>query len=384
MNSSMHHCIYLAYASTAKKKKGSKELKDLEKRLNQSILPAQHSLQQLLLAREGVQGQPLGHELLGAALTNEQISILHLISEPADLEGIYLNSVGGKRQALNWDEIELSGLSDLSLVILDGGGSLDWAERLLFGGAPAVMALRYQQGESKAEVAQHFIQQFYQQLAHGHSIEEAYQAAILPEALFVPQHTVIPSDPYDYWDFREALEGKSQFPWGLYLLPNQESSLQKSFFTELSLPEVVEVEEPVVEETEAITEVVEPVESSPVEIAATLPEQTEVEETPVVEETEAITEVVEPVESSPVEIAATLPEQTEVEQTPVVEETEAITEVVEPVEASPVEIAATLPEQTEVVESPVVKETEAITEVVEPVEASPVEIAATLPELTEV
>ncbi|MEM7658601.1 MAG: tetratricopeptide repeat protein, partial [Bacteroidota bacterium] len=118
-------------------------------------------------------------------------------------------------------------------------------------------------------------------------------------------------------------------------------------------------------------------------IAATLPEQTEIEESPVVEETEAITEVVEPFESSPVEIAATLPEQTEVVESPVVKETEAITEVVEPVESSPVEIAATLPEQTEVEQTPVVEVEEMISEAVETAEEPILEKAEILPEVAE-
>ncbi|MEM7371557.1 MAG: tetratricopeptide repeat protein [Bacteroidota bacterium] len=255
--------LYLAYANSSRKKKGSNELKALEKELTTCLQSLSRDGNHIQIVKEGINQAPNGYELLVESFSYTDIQMIHLVSEPSELDGMFLNSIGGKKKTPNWDEVSLEHLPDLRVVFIDGGGSLELVEKFLFAGVPIVIASQYTESSPLKDQALKFREYLMLSLGMGNSIENAFRD--ISEGIEVELDMMhIPGDPYAYWDFKEAYEEKQTFVWGAYAHAANASLLQEPIFdaptlqppvevVETSAPvPVSEVNEPVIEEEELV------------------------------------------------------------------------------------------------------------------------------------
>lgn len=227
--------LYLAYANSSRKKKGSNELKALEKELSTCLQSLSGDRNPIQIAREGTNQIPNGYELLVESFSYSDIHMIHLVSEPSELDAMFLNAIAGKKKTPNWDELTLEHLPDLRVVFIDGGGSLDLVEKFLFAGAPIVIASQYNEDSPMKEQALKFREYLTLSLGMGNSIEDAFKDIV--EGIDVELDMMqIPSDPYDYWDFKETYEEKQSFIWGAYVHAANASLLQAPIF---EIPETI-------------------------------------------------------------------------------------------------------------------------------------------------
>ena len=252
--------LYLAFANSSRKKKGSKELKALQQELTSLLDSLTQDGKHLLIDREGIEGSPYGYHLLTETIEREAIEILYIASEPTDLDHLYFNATGGSRKTIDWDQMSLEQLPNLKLVIVDGGGSLELVERFLFAGAPMVVASQYEGSSPDQAQASDFHKQVLLRLGSGRNLQESIEAVGKLVSKDI-QPTLIPSDPYEYWDFKEAYEEKGEFVWGSYVHSGNAELLNQPIF--LPTPEAVppaeaKEEVPPVEESVPVVEAVPP------------------------------------------------------------------------------------------------------------------------------
>ncbi|MEZ4829191.1 MAG: tetratricopeptide repeat protein [Bacteroidia bacterium] len=224
MSSVNRPVVYLAFAHESKKNKGIKIIKSLFENLTNTFdrFVTQSCDPVLDLQREGKDGLPYAFEVFAAELQYPHLSVIHIASEPA-LEGgdILFNAMGGKRRQLDIDNLFLDHLKDLKLIIVDGGATNDFVEKLLFAGAPAVIGLNYTE-ESQAAV--NFIERFYHRLIQGNPLQTSFECAA--EAMEIPCIVrEIASDPYEYWETKEKEDPNAPFSWGLYYLSANHDAL---------------------------------------------------------------------------------------------------------------------------------------------------------------
>ncbi|GAB4421205.1 MAG: hypothetical protein OHK0039_35690 [Bacteroidia bacterium] len=226
--------------------------------------------------REGDPGYSYAYELLSGGEPHPGIGGLHWTGSPAT-EPLLFNALASRRRAPDWDNLSLDTLPDLHWVYLDGMATFDLVDKLLFAGAPAVLALHY---ADDAPCIRDVRSAWYDSLLSGASLAEAFEQAraVLPTLL----HQPFPADPYEFWAMRERLAQESVLPWGLYSLAAQADRLLYRPY-----PAVAPVAAPVapvvvaaadmpaeVPATEPVTVEAVPVEAVPVADAPTPPAET--------------------------------------------------------------------------------------------------------------
>jgi tetratricopeptide (TPR) repeat protein len=147
-----------------------------------------------------------------------QLTLLHLCSEAGSWR---FNAPAGQRLPLDWDNLFIEHLTDLRLLLIDGPASFEQIERLLFAGLPAILTLQDLPEPQRTA----FLQAFYPPLSHGAPLQEAYDAAsaAVAESLSL---TVLPSDPYAFWDLKAQFQATGAIPAGVYYLSAQEGVMQ--------------------------------------------------------------------------------------------------------------------------------------------------------------
>lgn len=247
-----HPVVLLAFAHSSKKKRGIQDLRNLESTFQGGF----HSTQ-LNFLREGHQGSPWGSDVFASRSLDHQILGIHLVVETEDADSWWLNDYAGRKKKLNWDTASLDKLECLSWVWIQGNDSPEPAEQLLFTGAPIVILGPEQ-----------LAQQWLEYLRMGYSIRDAWE---LLDGDF-PVHT-IPSDPFEYWEWRENRNHDHLGP-SLMVLSTNTEALYVAPFEGL---EEVEVEQEVtIEEIKSAEPEIEPV----IEVQETYPEPEPEEELP--------------------------------------------------------------------------------------------------------
>lgn len=211
MQAKTYQCIYIAnVASEPSRKKAVQEARLLQAEI-QGYLPQDSNIH---VVTEGKEGQVWAFDLLNGKSESSEIAILHFMSEHPISERWYLNTAGGRRKAINGDSIQFDQLSNLQLVILDGGASLESVEQLLFAGIPQVLVLS-QHGEEAKDVL--LRQHLYELLSNGTSFQDTYDLvrSHFPERFRLQE---IPQDPFQYWEVKEEWEKHLTFPEGMYYL----------------------------------------------------------------------------------------------------------------------------------------------------------------------
>lgn len=227
MEQSSHPILHLAFANSSRKKKGSNELKALQQELTALSESSSDEVHKITVLREGHDAVPNGYEFFVENYPYPDVNIAYLYCEPVELDKLYLNANGGKRKTPDWDTLSLEQLPKLKLVFLDGGGSLDLVERFLFAGASLVIASQYNSDSGQKDQGKIFRQHIFRSLLSGMSLEKTVENI----SKGVEIDTIrIPSDPYEYWDFKEEYEKKETFPWGIYLHKESETLLSEALF----------------------------------------------------------------------------------------------------------------------------------------------------------
>lgn len=229
MQANTYQHIYIAnIASEPGRKKAVQESRLLQAEL-QSCFSPDSSFQ---IVTEGKEGQVWAFDLLSGKTVSEEIVILHLVSEQALAERWYLNTSGGRRKAINGDNIQFDGLSALQLVILEGGASLQSVEQLLFAGIPQVLVLS-QHGEeaTNRDVRLHL----YQSLSEGVSFQDTY-AKLRDRFAKRFRLQEIPQDPFQYWEVKEEWEQHADFPEGIYHLSTSTDIMSRALGSSLNVP----------------------------------------------------------------------------------------------------------------------------------------------------
>lgn len=214
--------VLLAYAHSSKKKRGIQDLRSLEGSLQQRF----HSTQ-LSFLREGHQKAPWGSDVFESRSLDHQILGIHMLVGTEDTDSWWLNDYAGRKKKLDWETATLDKHQHLSWVWIQGNDSPEPAEQLLFAGAPVVML----GPESLAT-------EWLVYLRMGYSIRDAWE--LLDGEL--PVHT-IPSDPFEYWEWRENRNHDHLGPCLMALSTNMEALYMAPF-------EGMEPEEAAEEETE--------------------------------------------------------------------------------------------------------------------------------------
>ncbi|MEL7530623.1 MAG: hypothetical protein AAFN10_04910, partial [Bacteroidota bacterium] len=211
MQAKTYKHIYIAnVASEPSRKKAVQEARLLQAEL-QGYLPQDTNI---YIVTEGKEGQVWAFDLLNGQSPSDEVVILHFMSERPISNRWYLNTSGGRRKAINGDSIQFEELSNLQLVILDGGASLESVEQLLFAGIPQVLVLSQHGEEAKDNLLR---QHLYESLSNGMSFQETYDhvRARFPERFRLQE---IPQDPFQYWEVKEEWEKHETFPEGMYYL----------------------------------------------------------------------------------------------------------------------------------------------------------------------
>ncbi len=195
--------VLLAYIHSSKKKRGLQELRSLQKTLSQSLPDKSITWQ-----REGHEGAPWAKDCLFSTHSASSVTGLHLLVESGPEEAWWLNDYAGKKALLEWESLNLDGMSSLTWVWIDSEHAADPAEKILFAGSPIVLM----GGSALAS-------DWYRHLIEGFSIGEAWKKLTGD----FPIH-VIPSDPFDYWDWKERFQKADPTP-SLFVLSSQESAL---------------------------------------------------------------------------------------------------------------------------------------------------------------
>ncbi len=224
MQAKPHTLIYIAtIAAESSRKKAVQEAKQLQGEIQQYLAP--HNPIEVVI--EGKEDQPYGYELLSGQTEGPSIKVLHLVASSRITKRWYLNTTTGRRKALEGESLQFDHLSQLQVVILEGGASLHSIEQLLFAGIPQVLAIapREEQGQS-----QKFIQQWYQTLLKGGTYQQAFieASSLFPEKFRFQE---IPSDPFEYWEVKGEWEQHQAFPEGLYYLSTTQDILHVSLAT---------------------------------------------------------------------------------------------------------------------------------------------------------
>ncbi|MEO0468833.1 MAG: tetratricopeptide repeat protein [Bacteroidota bacterium] len=188
---------------------------------------------------EGHKGQPFAHELLTDQQTYQDLVLLYLFADVKPSARWYANSASGKRREIEGDRMALEQLGQLKLVVLQGGIELSWVEQFLFAGAKTVMVLPSEDDRSLHPAASPLFEAFLQ----GKTLKEA--VSLSPDALGLSTN-IIPSDLYEYWSFKESMEGKSMAP-GLYCLSASTDALDQWIVDPALVPEKAPEPELVVE-----------------------------------------------------------------------------------------------------------------------------------------
>lgn len=241
-----HPVVLLAYAHSSKKKRGIQDLRSLESSLQGSFQSTQ-----LNFLREGHQGSPWGSDVFESRSLDHQLLGIHLVVETDESNSWWLNDYAGRKKKLDWDTASLDKHQDLSWVWIQGNDSPEPAEQLLFAGAPVVLL--------GPEALAH---QWLEYLRIGYSIRDAWE--LLDGDL--PVHT-IPSDPFEYWEWRENRNHDHLGPSLMVLSTNTEALYLVPFEgledIEEPEPEPIEIEqefysepEPQAEPQEEIPEVI--------------------------------------------------------------------------------------------------------------------------------
>ncbi len=270
-----HPVVLLAFAHSSKKKRGIQDLRNLESAFQGGF----HSTQ-LNFLREGHQGSPWGSDVFASRSLDHQILGIHLVVETEEADSWWLNDYAGRKKKLDWDTASLDKHQHLSWVWIQGNDSPEPAEQLLFAGAPVVLL-------GPEELAQ----QWLEYLRIGYSIRDAWE---LLDGNF-PVHT-IPSDPFEYWEWRENRNHDHLGPSLMVLSTNTEALYVAPFEgleeieeeTEEEIGEELEADiEPVIEVQETYIEP-EPQEEAPEIIPEVIPEvvyEVEAEVIPKIEKT---------------------------------------------------------------------------------------------------
>ncbi|MEM6345859.1 MAG: tetratricopeptide repeat protein [Bacteroidota bacterium] len=211
MQANTYKHIYIAnVASEPSRKKAVQEARLLQAEIKRYF--SQDS--NIKVVTEGKEGQVWAFDLLNGQSPSKEVVMLHFMSERPISDRWYLNTSGGRRKAINGDSIQFEELSNLQLVILDGGASLESVEQLLFAGIPQVLVLSQHGEEAKDELLR---QHLYESLSKGMSFEETYSFVRnrFPERFRLQE---IPQDPFQYWEVKEEWEKHADFPEGMYYL----------------------------------------------------------------------------------------------------------------------------------------------------------------------
>lgn len=197
-----HPVVLLAYAHSSKKKRGIQDLRSLESSLQAHFRPAQ-----LSFLREGHHGAPWGSDVFESRSLDHQILGIHLVVEADETTSWWLNDYAGRKKKLDWDTATLDKHKHLSWVWIQGNDAPEPAEQLLFAGAPVVLM-----------GPESLVDTWLEYLRIGYSIRDAWE--LLDGEL--PVHT-IPSDPFEYWEWRENRNHDHLGPCLMVLSTNMEA-----------------------------------------------------------------------------------------------------------------------------------------------------------------
>ena len=195
--------VLLAYVHSSKKKRGVQELRTLQTLLSDKASPDAISWQ-----REG-HDAIWGVDCFSGRTVSSPIQGIHLSLHLDHTEHWWLNDYAGRKAQLDWDQIRLDEISGLRWVWIDGQHSTEASEKMLFSGSPVVLT-----GDESLATA------WYKYLAEGYSISEAWHLAGDNLPVYV-----IPSDPFEYWAWREKRVNAESGP-ALLVLSSNESALE--------------------------------------------------------------------------------------------------------------------------------------------------------------
>ncbi|MCI4666876.1 MAG: tetratricopeptide repeat protein [Bacteroidia bacterium] len=193
--------LYLACLSSSVKKRSTRQLKAVQDgfdRLVQQYSPT------TLIHREGAKDVPFAWDAISGDLVYQQVQLVYFYSDSDVGEELFLSQKIAKRHKLDFEEFNWKAFPDLKIIILDGNYSLDVAEQFLFSGAPAVLLL------PRNNNPEAFRKSLFAKLLKGERLNRALESSCSETGIKMPLYT-LPSDPYDYWAWKEnqqkAVEG---------------------------------------------------------------------------------------------------------------------------------------------------------------------------------
>lgn len=190
--------LYLACLSSSPKKRSTRQLKAVQDELSKLAADLSPTT---LIHREGARDVPFAWDALTGELVYQHVQLVYFYSDSNSGEELYLSHKGSKREKLDLESFTWKAFPDLKLLILEGSYTLDLAEQLLFSDAPAVLMLPQKQGTA------HFRNILFSQLLKGERLSFALNASCNELGIQMPLYT-IPSDPYDYWAWKEESADK--------------------------------------------------------------------------------------------------------------------------------------------------------------------------------
>jgi len=232
--------LYLACVSSSSKKRYTRQLKAVQEELD--LLVDKHA-PTILIHREGAKNVPFAWQAFHDELAYHEVQLAYFFSASPEKSSIYLTNKASKRQELDIQNFSWQSFPDIHLLILDGPYSKDRAERFLFAGVPAVFLL------PKGVDRRYFRFLFFTQLLKGARLRKALEETAKGLEIQIP-HYSIPSDPYEYSEWKENVREDNEDKGCLIHLDKSGNVLDWTW-TAFGYTEEDKSSEPIEEEEEA-------------------------------------------------------------------------------------------------------------------------------------